>query len=598
MGRAVKLSKVAGTLRVPSAFQRLKLFLSTRLRTKTAGRTARGACLLLCAVLFASGALAAEPPGGACVIIGGALRRDNAPVFHRLVQAGGGAKQCRFVIFDSASNNSHGADRFAEALRDYGVTAAQIVILDIRPENAARSAFDPANVAAIRRATVAYFVGGDQERIPLALRRPDGGDTPALAALKELLARGGVIAGSSAGAAMQSETMIAAAGLRDAGLDEGMDTLDFGLTSDPSHRGLLVTAGLGFFHGGIVDQHFNQSRGRLGRLARAVVEKKIRFGFGIDENTAMIVGPGGAFEVVGTGCVTIVDAAGATCDDGPLGCRIGGLRLSCIQTGDRFDPKTCTVAANPAKELSAPGDEWKSNNHLITDINAAGAVPYALFSGLGGNTARRQIGIALRYSRSFGHGYRFTFRKLKSTRVWAGHVENVDGRAVQDVALDIEPILSTLQGPETALPSDLPAGPAARACQAVWFRGVLLADARRHFRPDAPLTRGDLATALAQAIHLDAPEHEVLLADVPESAAWHNDVAEVIAAKLMEADARGRFRPEAPVTRQEAAQILVRAWEFDHGRKSDERAVLMAHSSQLITRCEAAVALARLMGLR
>ena len=123
---------------------------------------------------------------------------------------------------------------------------------------------------------------------------------------------------------MQSETMIAAAGLRDGGLDEGMDTLDFGLTKDPRHRGLLVTAGLGFFHGGVVDQHFNQSRGRLGRLARVTTEGKIHFGFGIDENTAMIVRPEGGIEVVGTGCVTIVDAAGAACSDGPLGCCIRG----------------------------------------------------------------------------------------------------------------------------------------------------------------------------------------------------------------------------------------------------------------------------------
>ena len=537
--------------------------------------------LITAAVLSALPAIAAEHADGTCVIIGGALRSDNAAIFHRLLETAGGRKQCRFVVFSSASTNVRGARRFAETLTSYGVAAERITILDIRPENALQTAYDPANVAAIRRSTAAYFVGGDQDRIPQALRKPDGADTPVLVAIEDLFARGGVIAGSSAGAAVQSRTMIAAAGLRDAGLDEGLDALDFGLTKDPQHRGLLVTTGLGFFRGGIVDQHFNQTRGRLGRLARVTAEQKVRFGFGIDENTAMIVGPGGAIEVVGTGCVTVVDAAGAVCDDGPLGCRIPGLRISCLQTGDRFDPATCTLRANAAKELAAPGEEWKAGNHLITDISAAGALPYALFTGLGGNTSRKQIGIVLHYTRSFAHGYRFTFRKLKTTRVWAGHVDNVEGRAVQDVALDIEPIVGALQSPDTALPDDLPPGAAATACKALWFRGILLADEQRHFHPDAALTRADFATALSEAIHLDPPEGELNLADVPESSPWFDAVAAAIHAKLLAVDSHGRFHPEATVSRQEAASALIHAWELDRGRKLAAERVALADESDV-----------------
>ena len=140
----------------------------------------------------------AQAQGGTCVIIGGALRRDNAAVFQRMIQAGGGAKRCRFAVFPSASRQIRGARHFAEALRDYGVPAEQVTVIDIRLENAEHAAFDPRNIAEIRRATIAYFVGGDQERILLALRKADGSDTPALAAIKEMFARGGAIAGSSA----------------------------------------------------------------------------------------------------------------------------------------------------------------------------------------------------------------------------------------------------------------------------------------------------------------------------------------------------------------------------------------------------------------
>ncbi len=533
---------------------------------------------------------------GTCVIIGGALRADNAPVFQRLIQAGGGIKKCRFVVLASASHSVRGAVHFGEVLERYGVSADQIAVLDIRPENSSKTAFDPKNVAEIHRATIVYFAGGEQERILQAMRKPGGGDTPALAAIKDIFAHGSAVAGSSAGAAIMGPTMISAAGIRRAGLDEGMDALDFGLTSDDSRRGLLVTSGLGFFASGIVDQHFNQSRGRLGRLARVAAEKKIHLGFGVDENTAMVVEPNGVMEVVGAGCVTIVDASAATCDDGPLGCRIHGLRLSCIQMGDRFDPKTCAIVANPVKEPDSEDGDWKSNNHLITDINAAGAVPYALFSGLIDNAAPRQEGVAFHFSRSFGHGYRFIFQKPKTMRVWSGIVNNIENHAIQDAALDIEPVLSTLLPPETALPVDLAGGPAAAACKAVWFRGVMLADEQRHFRPDAPLTRADLATAIAQAVHLDAPESDIHPADVPEGALWNCEVGEVVDAKIMELDAHGRFRPDATVTRKEAAMALLRAAEF--GPKSGGfRADSGSEPASPITRREAAVALEQLMEL-
>ena len=534
---------------------------------------------------------------GTCVIIGGALRTDNVPVFQRLIQAGGGIKKCRFVVLPSASHSVRGALHFGDVLeRKYGVAADRIAVLDIRPENASKTAYDEKNLAEIRRATIVYFAGGDQERILMALRTAVGGDTPALAAIKDVFARGGAVAGSSAGAAIMSPTMISAAGLRRSGLDEGMDALDFGLTSDDSRRGLLVTSGLGFFTKGIIDQHFSQTRGRLGRLARAAAEKKIRFGFGIDENTALIAAPDGGLEVVGTGRVTIVDASAATCEDGPLGCSIRGLRLSCIETGDRFDPQTDTITTNLAKEPVSPEDEWKSNNFLITDINAAGAVPYALFAGLCENAAPRQVGVAFHFSHSYGHGYRFTFRKPKTMKIWSGTVDNIEGRAIQDAALDIEPIVSTLQPPEAVLPLDLTGGSAAAACKAVWFRGVMLADEQRHFRPDAPLTRADLATAIAQAVHLDAPGTEIHPADVPESAVWNDEVGEVVDAKIMELDAHGRFRPEAAVTQKEAAVALLRAAEF--GPKSGGfRPDPLSAPASPITRREAAVALERLMEL-
>jgi hypothetical protein len=343
-----------------------------------------------------------------------------------------------------------------------------------------------------------------------------------------------------------------------------MDALDFGLMRDPRRRGLLVTRGLGFFQHGIIDQHFSQYRGRFGRLARAAISEKTRFGFGIDENTTITVSAQGDMEVLGQGCLTVVDSADAVSQDGPLGCRIAGLRVSCLQSGDRFDLTTGQIAVHPAKTKIVPGTELNRGNYLIADIAAEGAVRLALISGLAENTSRRQSGIMLRYAHSYGHGYRVVFRKTDRTIAWRGVVDNVGSHAIQDVEASIEPILSSLRPPESALPSDLPEGEAATAWQALWFRGILLADDDGRLRPDAPITRAELAVALAHAAHLLPPLAESPAPDVPEEAEWSGDVSKALEAKLLELDERGQFRPEAPVSRQDAAFAFARLYDALH----------------------------------
>ena len=144
----------------------------------------------------------------------------------------------------------------AETLVRYGVPAGNIAIIDITAADPARAA-DPAVVEQIRGCTGLFFSGGEQLRITRALIGEDGADTPALTAVREVFERGGVIAGTSAGAAAMSQPMISVSGLPDQVLDYGMDSLDFGMATAISRRGLFVSRGLGLFGGGLIDQHFN-----------------------------------------------------------------------------------------------------------------------------------------------------------------------------------------------------------------------------------------------------------------------------------------------------------------------------------------------------
>ncbi len=104
--------------------------------------------------------------------------------------------------------------------------------------------------------------------------------------LRALLARGGVIGGYSAGAASLSRVMI--------------------------RRGFpepIEGQGLGILEGVVIDQHF-VAAGREPRLKRMVGRHPDLVGFGVDEDTAMIV-HGGRFEVVGRSVVRWCEAGEA-----------------------------------------------------------------------------------------------------------------------------------------------------------------------------------------------------------------------------------------------------------------------------------------------
>lgn len=326
-------------------------------------------------------------------------------------------------------------------------------------------------------------------------------------------------------------------------------------------RGLLISRGLGFLQSGIIDQHFSQYRGRLGRLARATTEQGVRYGFGIDEDAGLAVAVDGTFEVLGPGQVTIVDSANATCQDGPLGCRISGIHLTCLASGDRFDPKTGRSIIHHSKKIVERGKESSNGNFLIPDIAGRGAVTLALFGGLGNNTSHEQVGIALKYNGHYGHGFRYTFSKTDQTTCYTGTLHGVDVDAVTDVRLAIEPITTSLRRSETGLPPDLPNGSSKTMLEAISFRGILTADETGRFRPHEPITRGELASAIAQTIRLEPPRsNPPVISDLSEMSQTAKSIALAAGAGLMTVH-DGLFKPKDFITRQEAATVLVRLAE-------------------------------------
>jgi cyanophycinase len=291
--------------------------------------------MALLAGVACSAAQPVTPPKGSLVIIGGALRSDNSAVWERIVRLAGG-KGARIAVFASASATPETtAQVLVERLARYGANAFFVPVAVKLPGSDYQAAADnPELAAAVRSAGGAFFAGGDQTRITRALRHPDGSNTAVLNALWDMYRGGGVIAGSSAGAAIMSSTMFGEP-------KTVLATLKLGVAD-----GHEITPGLGFIGDDVfVDQHL-LVRGRFARMLPAMLKKGYKLGLGIDENTAMVVGPNRDVEVVGYKGALLIDLARATAQDGPF--NVGNVRLSYLDTGDRFN--IATRVFTPSKD--------------------------------------------------------------------------------------------------------------------------------------------------------------------------------------------------------------------------------------------------------
>ena len=268
--------------------------------------------------------------GAKLAIIGGRFEDDNRAVFAAMHELSGG----RIAVLPTASGEPREAGEEARnSFRKHGF-ASEIVPID--KDNYRTSAHDPNIVRMLDRFGSFYFTGGDQAIIVKALIQ-DGGQTPALAAIRRSWLAGGLVSGSSAGAAIMSDPMITSGG--------SVEALVYPAAAGPHDTRLSLGAGLGFFPYGLVDQHFLQ-RGRLGRLVAALLESGWTRGFGVDENTAMIIADG-QLRVLGETGLLYVDVSRATGKRERVA--LAGIKVSYLDRGDSLELATFKMHPGPAK---------------------------------------------------------------------------------------------------------------------------------------------------------------------------------------------------------------------------------------------------------
>jgi cyanophycinase len=211
-------------------------------------------------------------------------------------------------------------------------------IVHLRIGERTQAADEPA-VKDVKKAGGVFFTGGDQLRLTSKL-----GGTTLCQTIQDLYRSGVVIAGTSAGASVLTETMIVSGAA-----EQSHQVGDF------SH----LAPGLGFLTGIVIDQHFAE-RGRVGRLLGVVAQNPRALGIGIDENTAVVVENGRRLRVIGTGAVYVVDgrsitATNASEEDAGQTLSVFDVKLHLLSKGDLFDLEE----RRPSRDDAASGHNDK-----------------------------------------------------------------------------------------------------------------------------------------------------------------------------------------------------------------------------------------------
>ena len=291
-------------------------------------------------------------------------------------------------------------------------------------------------IAKVQASTGIFFSGGAQERITEALLFTDDKATPMLQAIWEVFNRGGVVAGTSAGATIMCTTMIRDAqnvlGIRKNGARQGRET----------DRGPgLVGADI------FVDQHFHK-RGRLGRMLSVMLQTGYKLGLGVDENTAAIV-RGDEVEVIGFKGALIADLTNATSDNAVKAFNIRNAKLTYLDHGDRYNFPTRSIIPSAEKLKGKRIDPnvrafaaYFTTDAFYPDLFGDTVVVHLMANRID-NKQKEVIGLAFNTSGKEakpGLGFEFRFRSGGDSLGYFTSAFGGDDYTVANIYLDISPV--------------------------------------------------------------------------------------------------------------------------------------------------------------
>jgi cyanophycinase len=260
---------------------------------------------------------------GHLVIIGGGEKTQ--PILQKIIDFAGG-KDSKIIIIPNASSVPEEAGQYTvDEFKYLGCTNVDYILF--KREEADNDSI----VNKLSDATGIFFSGGDQSYLTRDML-----GTKLLDRVFQIYNSGGVISGTSAGAAVMSEVMITGNELINKDSSDSFVSIQ--------KNNIEVKPGFGFIKTAFIDQHFIK-RKRLNRTISVVLEYPKLIGIGIDESTSIIVNPDETFEVLGENQVIVFNATNCnnikTDNNGNFGAE--NIKMDILLNGDKFDLRTKSV---------------------------------------------------------------------------------------------------------------------------------------------------------------------------------------------------------------------------------------------------------------
>lgn len=251
---------------------------------------------------------------------------DEGILYHVVKEAGG--VDAKIVVVPTASSiPNEVAKNYIEAFTTLG--CKNVHVLNIRSK---KDSEKETSIELAKTANCIMFSGGDQSKITKRI----GGTT-----IHKILSdrfkneKGFVIAGTSAGAMAMTNEMIAGGSPREAFI-KGAVTMYNGLSLIPEL---------------MIDTHFIR-RGRFGRVSEAVAKFPNLIGFGLAEDTGMIIKNGNDCTVIGSGMVIVFDGSTLTHNNEKVlevgtPMTMANLTVHVLSNSDQYDIKNRKVTVLP-----------------------------------------------------------------------------------------------------------------------------------------------------------------------------------------------------------------------------------------------------------
>lgn len=245
------------------------------------------------------------PEDGKLMIVGGGPANDLVGEFVKLA----GAENAVIVVIPTAGEEEEFLDDWAFRKTVLGFGAKEVFVVHTRDRQVANSA---AFCKPFENATGVWFTGGRQWRLVDAYM-----NTRVVDECKKILARGGIIGGTSAGATIQGSYLA---------------------RGDTKNNSIMMgdhEEGFGFLKNVAIDQHL-LARNRQFDMFEILEKKPELLGIGLDESTAILVEKD-TFEVIGKTYVAVYDGNFWRRDGNPVKPEMQSFYL--LRPGDKYDLK-------------------------------------------------------------------------------------------------------------------------------------------------------------------------------------------------------------------------------------------------------------------